>query len=123
MKRRDLLKSPAAAALVAIAGENRKPGSEDWQLTYSWPNEKGGLRSSLIEGHCRRQSVRIGESIGVCVSTKPERRFTLDLFRMGYYGGKGARLMQSFGPLQGRTQPEPAIGERRLRECRWQTSL
>jgi hypothetical protein len=121
MRRRDLLASPGA--LFAVAGENRKAGTDDWQLTYPWPNEKGGLRSSLIEGYCRRQSIQAGESIEVCVSTRPARQFTLDLFRMGYYGGKGARLMQSIEPLQGKPQPDPPIGDRRLRECRWETSL
>jgi hypothetical protein len=122
MRRRDLLKSAAAAAAI-IPGENRKPGSDAWQLTYLWPNAPGGLRSSLIEGYCRRQSVSAGGTLEICVSTKPSRKFTLDLFRMGYYGGAGARLMQSMGPLQGHAQPDPATDARRLRECRWDVSI
>lgn len=121
MRRRDLLKSSVAAAIIPL--ENRKQGTQDWQLTYLWPNEKGGLRSSLIEGYCRRQSVFAGESIEICVSTNPARRFTIDLFRMGYYGGAGARLMQSVGPLQGKPQLDASIGARRLRECRWDVSI
>lgn len=121
MLRRDLLKTAAAAAIIPV--ENRKPGSDSWQFTYMWPNEKGGIRSSLIEGYCRRQSVEAGDSIEICVSTRPARKFTLDVYRMGYYGGAGARLMQTLGPLQGKPQPDPEIGARRLRECRWDVSL
>ena len=120
MRRRDLLKT-AAAAIIPI--ENRKPGTDAWQFTYMWPNEKGGLRSSLIEGYCRQQSVLVGEQLEICVSTKPARKFNLEIFRMGYYGGAGARLMQTLGPLQGKPQPDPEIAPRRLRECRWDVSL
>jgi hypothetical protein len=38
---------------------------------------------------------------------------------MGYYGGAGGRHMLTLGPFPGVTQPEPAAGPRRLRECQW----
>ncbi|MCA9439080.1 MAG: hypothetical protein KC978_25065, partial [Candidatus Omnitrophica bacterium] len=57
------------------------------------------------------------------VSTNPPCKFEVEIFRTGYYGGKGARLMRRLGPFQGIAQPDPEIGERRLRECRWQPSL
>jgi hypothetical protein len=57
------------------------------------------------------------------VSTNPQRRFTLEIFRTGYYNGRGARLMRSVGPLAGRTQTDPEVGRNRLRECRWEPSL
>jgi hypothetical protein len=38
---------------------------------------------------------------------------------MGYYGGAGARLVQTLGPFEGTVQPDPPIGEERLRECQW----
>lgn len=122
MRRRDLLKSPALLA-TTLAAENRKPGSKDWQLTYAWPNAKGGLRSKLIEGYCRRQSVEAGETLEICVSTNPARSFTLDIFRMGYYGGSGARHMQTLGAKEGKPQTDPEIGPRRLRECRWEPAF
>jgi len=53
------------------------------------------------------------------VSTKPAARFTIEIFRTGYYGGRGARLMTKLGPFDGAAQPEPAVGPRRLRECGW----
>ena len=56
------------------------------------------------------------------ISTNPPRPFTVEIFRMGYYGGKGARLMRTLGPFQGEAQPVPAPGAKNLHECRWKTS-
>jgi hypothetical protein len=112
--------SPAAASDL-IRGENLKPGAVDWQLTRVRPDGQK-FRSPWIEGYCSRQSVRAGESIAIMVSTDPPRRFTLEVFRMGYYGGRGARLMRTLGPLEGRAQPVPTPGARNLHECRWEPS-
>jgi hypothetical protein len=63
--------------------------------------------------------VAAGESIDFMVSADPPGKFTIDVFRMGYYGGRGARLMTTLGPLAGKAQPMPPVGPRRVRECRW----
>src|SRR5689334_3421698 len=75
-----------------IADENAKPGAIDWQLTRVRV-DSGGFRSPWIEGYCSRQSVKAGETIDIMVSTNPARRFHIEIFRMGYYGGRGARLV------------------------------
>ncbi|HWA97968.1 MAG TPA: N,N-dimethylformamidase beta subunit family domain-containing protein, partial [Pirellulales bacterium] len=105
-----------------IAEENAKPGDWDWQLTRIKLDKVGGFRSPAVEGYCSRQSVRAGDTLDIMVSTNPARRFEIDIFRMGYYGGAGARHMTRLGPFDGRVQPDPEIGERRLRECRWEPS-
>src|SRR6185503_18870428 len=73
-----------------------------------------------IEGYCSKQSVSAGESIDIMVSTNPARRFVIELFRMGYYGGKGARLVSKLGPFEGKTQSTPEPGAKNLHECRWE---
>ncbi len=109
-----------------IQRENAKPGATDWQLTRvlvnRLPNGKKGFRSAVIEGYSSRQSVSAGETIDIMVSTNPPEKFKIELFRTGYYGGRGARLMKTIGPLQGKTQPTPELGEKRLRECKWEPS-
>jgi len=105
-----------------IADENAKAGSTDWQLTRMRLDKTEGFRSPVIEGYCSRQSVRAGDSLDIFVSTKPSARFKIEIFRTGYYGGCGARLMKELGPFEGKEQPLPEIGEKRLRECRWETS-
>jgi hypothetical protein len=102
-----------------ITEENAKPGSTDWQLTRM-RLDASGFRSPLIEGYCSRQSVGAGETLDIFVSTKPSARFKIEIFRTGYYGGKGARLMTELGPFEGKDQPVPEVGEKRLRECRWE---
>jgi hypothetical protein len=116
--------SEAAATTAAnrITAENAKAGSRDWQLTRPALDRIGGLRSPKIEGYCSQQSVAAGETIEIKVSTDPAATFQIDVFRMGYYGGAGARLMGTFGPFDGTLQPLPEVGPQRLRECRWKTS-
>lgn len=116
--------SPALAAAGErqpnlVREENAKPGADDWQLTRVRV-DAGGFRSPWVEGYCSRQSVSAGESIDVMISTDPPRPVTLEVFRMGYYGGKGARLVETLGPLETTTQPMPEPNERTRRECLWE---
>ncbi len=104
-----------------VAMENQRPGSTDWQLTRVRP-DSGGFRSVLIEGYCSRQSVAAGESLDIMVSTNPASQFEIEVFRMGYYGGRGARLMTRLGPFEGKKQPDPAIGKKNLHECHWEAT-
>ncbi len=137
MERREFLKKSGAAVMAgALAGrvqgvgampelirqENAKPGA-DFQLTRIMPDAKASYRSSLIEGYCSKQSVKAGEKLEIFVSTKPAARFTLEVFRLGYYGGAGARLMDALGPFEGKPQVDPVMGENRLMECAWESSV
>ena len=115
------LASLDAAQSSLIRDENQKPGALDWQLTRV-RTDKNNYRSPWIEGYCSKQSVLAGESIDIMVSTDPPVKFKIEIFRTGYYGGRGARLMTTLGPLQGTAQPIPPITEKRLRECRWKSS-
>ena len=105
-----------------IARENRKPGSADWQLTKVRPDKRGAVRSSLIEGYCSHQCIGAGQRLEFFVSTRPPSRFQIEIFRTGYYGGRGARAMTVLGPFQGKPQEDPPVGEARVRECRWEAS-
>lgn len=110
------LSAPAGQDGV-IARENSKPGTTDWQLTFI---RSMNLRSEMIEGYCSRTSVRPGEPIDVFVSANPATDVHIDIYRMGYYGGKGGRHITRLGPFKVMPQPVPPVGERRLRECRWE---
>ncbi|MFO1440196.1 MAG: DUF6605 domain-containing protein [Verrucomicrobiaceae bacterium] len=102
-----------------IQQENAREGSIDWQLTRM-RLDGSGYRSPVIEGYCSRQSVKAGEVLDVFVSTKPAAKFKIEIFRTGFYGGRGARKLAELGPFDGKEQPTPAIGEKRLRECQWE---
>ena len=136
--RREVLKGGLAAPLALatsavtasaktespIQQENKHPGTTDWQLTRVRINA-GRYRTTLIEGYCSHQSIAAGETLSIFVSTAPIRRFTIDIYRMGYYGGAGGRHMTTLGPLEGTTQPVPELGPLpgRLRECEWSPSV
>ena len=103
-----------------ITLENQKPGTRDWQLTRVRLDKTGGYRSPGIEGYCSAQSVQAGDRLDIMVSTRPAASFQIEIFRTGYYQGLGARLVREFGPFPGVSQPDPQIGERRVRECQWE---
>ncbi|MDG2388012.1 MAG: hypothetical protein P8M30_01715 [Planctomycetaceae bacterium] len=105
-----------------IVRENKLPGSNDWQLTRVRV-DNDGFRSPWIEGYCSRQSVSAGEKLDIMVSTSPARDFQMEIFRMGYYGGRGARLMKTDNRITGKTQSTPTPGEKNLHECVWEPSL
>jgi hypothetical protein len=113
---------PAEAKRDLIRRENEKAGTADWQLTRVKLDKPGGVRASAIEGYCSRQSVLAGESIDILVSTATPAKYIIEIFRTGYYGGRGARLMQTLGPFEGKKQPDPVMGQKRLMECRWAPS-
>ena len=105
------------------AKENRHAGTLDWMLTKTGIDPRTRYRCPWIEGFCSRASVQAGETLQIKVSCKPASAFALDLYRMGYYGGAGARLMASLGPFPGRPQLDPPVGRQRVRECDWETSV
>ena len=145
--RRDLLKGVAAAGAAIAAGsygtstakgasqsnliqkENEKPGTRDWMLTKTrqLPGKINKIlpngRCPWIEGYCSANSLRAGETLQIMVSTNPVSSFKLEIFRTGYYNGDGGRLMRTFESVQGKTQPDPPVGENYLRECHWEPSI
>ena len=140
--RRELLLAGAAAAGAAAMGassgsaesvaqagdnpivrENRREGTDAWQLTYVHPNAGGGSRTTFVEGLCSQASIRPGEKLGLFLSADPAAKVTVDIYRMGYYGGKGGRFVTRLGPVDVSPQPEPPVGPNRLRECRWARAI
>lgn len=115
-----LLATSVVAVTHPIQTENRRPGAADWQLTRVRLDSREGMRSPFIEGYCSRQSVKAGETLDIMVSTDPPSKFQIEIFRTGYYGGKGARLMRKLGPFQGKAQPVPKPGPKDIIECRWE---
>jgi len=104
-----------------IRRENAKPGTRDWMLAKTRIDPATKYRCPWIEGYCSHTSIRAGERIEFFVSTNPVSSFTIDIFRMGYYGGAGGRHVQSLGPFQGSVQADPPVGEKRVRDCQWES--
>jgi hypothetical protein len=103
--------APLAFANLTLK-ENERPGHVGWL-----PNK--AARNGEIEGYASRTSVNRGETIAIYVNTA-EPSYRLEVFRMGWYGGKGGRRVHS-RILEGRVQPPPVTDpETGLVECRWE---
>ena len=91
--------APCDAPVVnEIACENTKPGnpSSEWQIS--------GSGSSSIQGFATDISVNRGSTIGFKIKTT-STNYRLDIYRMGYYGGMGARKVATVNPTAFPTQP------------------
>ncbi len=103
---------PNAMAVRTIVEENRLPGSDAWSVT------KPAL-DGQIAAFTAKVSAQHGDTVGVYVSTKGGASFRADVYRMGWYGGKGARLVESIRDLRGDDQGrwDPASGLIGCRTC------
>jgi hypothetical protein len=101
-----------------IQRENAKTSAQG--VTADWYIQDQNYASNReIEGYASATCVNRGESIQFFVNT-PEPSYTISIYRVGWYGGAGGRLMAS--PIQriGRVQPAPLHDpETNLVECNW----
>ncbi|MGH7498813.1 MAG: N,N-dimethylformamidase beta subunit family domain-containing protein, partial [Gemmatimonadales bacterium] len=80
---------PCAAPVVnKVACENTKPGDSpsDWQVS--------GIGDTSIQGFATSMSVNLGQKIDFKIST-PASSYHIDILRLGYYEGDGARIVAS----------------------------
>lgn len=110
----------ASSGGTLVRRENDRAGTREWLLTNPRIEPGSKYRCPWIEGYCSRASVRAGEELSVFVSTAPASDLTLEIYRMGFYGGQGGRLVSRLGPFRGQMQNAPAIGRNRSRECQWE---
>lgn len=82
-----------AAGLNPIQAENQKSG------TPGWNDFSADLSPDTLSGFGSQISVNHGQSIDFYVTTTAPS-LTIDIYRTGYYGGAGARLVTSLGSAQ-----------------------
>jgi hypothetical protein len=84
-----------------VALENQKPGTPGWASF-------GGAPPGAIEGYTRT-SAAPGDSLRFHVSADPSESYRIRVFRMGWYGGIGARLVACLPGCEdsGTARPEP----------------
>ena len=102
----------------AIYLENQNPGTRDWEITNR-------ATANEIAGYAGATSVNRGDSLPLKISLAQPGQYTIDVYRLGFYGGEGGRLIFSSGLLNGVTQPACVITDQatRLIECNWSTSF
>lgn len=113
-----------------IAEENALPGDGGWRI------ERPALIGE-IAAYCGQISVQPGETLDVHVSTMLSgAKYEADVYRMGWYGGAGGRVVRSIknidGENQGRWDPLRGLQEcgacevdpeTLLLQCAWKRSL
>jgi len=90
-----------AATLNAIQIENQQTGDPNWD------NFASIAQQDAISGYASPISVNHGQPIDFYITTTASN-FTIKVYRMGWYGGAGARLMVSLGMFAGVHQAIPA---------------
>ena len=91
----------ASAATCSIACENAKTGTP--QSTW----DVNGAGSAGIQGFATDISVNVDQTQSFKVKTNA-RSYRLDIYRMGYYGGNGARKVATVTPSAALPQTQPA---------------
>jgi hypothetical protein len=99
--------APAGAAAARdrgpgwVAVENRRPGTASWRIS------RLGARTA-IEGWADHASATTGQRVRLYVSTTAPS-FKVQAYRMGWYRGRGARLVWRSPRVVGRRQPPPIL--------------
>jgi len=102
-----------------IVAENCQPGqsSSDWDVN--------GAGDPKIQGFATDASVNLGETIAFKVRTDSPA-YRIDVYRLGYYAGMGARRIETIKPSVPLPQKQPACltdETTRLYDCgNWQVS-
>lgn len=107
----------AIAAQNAIVLENQKTGTVAWKITKLAKNNE-------IAGYGDATSVNKGQTLNLKISLVQAGPYRLDVYRLGYYGGRGGRFIISVTDLNGVTQASPTMtnASTNLVECKWNTS-
>lgn len=82
-----------------IATENALPGNPESEWTVP------DFRDIRITGFANKMSLDAGSTVRFKISVQGAAQYSIRIYRIGYYAGNGARLMQNLGTLTGVVQP------------------
>ena len=89
---------PTAAWVIA---ENAKPGTIDWVVSHLPPEH-------ALEGFASQVSAVSGDDVALHISTTAQA-VSVQAYRMGYYGGRGGRLIHQTDMVSAGVQAAPAL--------------
>ena len=77
----------------------------------------------MLYGYCDHVSAIRGETVTLSIDAGPFA-YHVELYRAGYYGGTGGRLVWTSPTLKGQSQPPPTVAPAtNMVECDWEPSL
>jgi hypothetical protein len=95
-----------------IVRENALAGTNNWEI----PSGKGA--STQIQAYANATSVQSGDKLTFYVSTQKEgTRYSIGIYRLGWYGGTGGRLIDIHSGLKGHAQGYYDLGTGLLNGC------
>lgn len=83
----------SAGASQLIIDENRRTGSTGYRLQAPTNDDE------VLSGYARQDSVKVGGLLEVCILSKQTANVSAEVYRLGWYGGDGGRLMQRIDPV------------------------
>ncbi len=89
---------PDGVEATWVIEQNRLPGTTSWELHDTAP------AGDVIDGFANRTAAHAGQTVTFYVSTTAPT-YRVAAYRMGYYGGTGARLVWRSATLTGTDQP------------------
>ncbi len=82
-----------AGASQQIIDENRQGGSTGYRLRAPTNDDED------LSGYARQDSVKAGDSLEICILSKQQANVSAEIYRLGWYGGDGGRLMRRISPV------------------------
>lgn len=100
--------------------ENQKPGSSGWMIGDLEGRPYTSDAVGAIKGYASAVSVNKGENIAFYVRVSQAQPIQIDVYRIGWYGGLGGRLMHQSGSLSGVVQAAcPMDSVTGMTSCNW----
>jgi hypothetical protein len=96
-------RSQCSTPANAVVAENCLPGNP----ASEWDIGAGNIGDPTIQGFATDISVNQGSTVFFKIST-PASAYTINIYRMGYYGGMGARKIATITPSAHLPQIQPA---------------
>ncbi len=85
-----------------IVTENQLPGTP--QSTW----DINGAGDTTLQGYATNISVNVGQTVSFKITDTSLKPYHIDIYRMGYYQGNGARLITTIPSSQTLKQNQPA---------------
>lgn len=115
--------APTGGSAPTVAAENARRGTVSWRLPGAG-SLAGGRAGGAVDGYVARQAISPGQTQTVYVSAPGSRVVHVRVYRMGWYHGRGGRLILSSRALPAVAQPPCAHrSSTGLTECRWTPTL
>src|SRR5215210_7376722 len=81
----------AVAGDNPIVAENQQSGTDRWQLGLLPGTRKADDTTNQIRGYASATSVNKGGQINFHITVNPSQTYSIDVYRIGWYGGQGGR--------------------------------